>query len=206
MTTTIVVTIIIAVAGRLMADEVKAWSGWLQKKLRCGAVAKLPAESRERYDEEWQSGVEEIPGEIFKLFYSVGLLWAAFGIRNAALTSMRSQRTSFTSLKRSLDFVFAGMILILIAPTFLVIMVAIKLESPGPIFYRTERIGKKSRIFRCFKFRTMTLETRAPMIDSLEARITPIGRFLRKYSLDELPQIINVLKGEMSLVGRRRSL
>ena len=76
MRTTLLAVLSIAVIGRFAADEVKAWFGWLHKRIRHYAVSKLPAERRERYDEEWASGVEEIPGEIFKLVYSVGLLRA----------------------------------------------------------------------------------------------------------------------------------
>ena len=120
-------------------------------------------------------------------------------------------------LKRVLDLFFSGLVLLVLAPFLLLIAMAIKLESPGPVFYASERIGKKGRIFRCFKFRTMVQDAekrRAELMHMNERdgvlfkvtndpRITRVGRFLRKYSLDELPQFINVLRGDMSIVGPR---
>ena len=100
------------------------------------------------------------------------------------------------------------------------IAIAIKLDSPGPVFYISERIGKKGRVFRCIKFRTMVRDAdkrRAEIMHmnerdgvlfkiSDDPRITRLGRFLRKYSLDELPQFFNVLRGDMSIVGPRPPL
>jgi exopolysaccharide biosynthesis polyprenyl glycosylphosphotransferase len=129
----------------------------------------------------------------------------------------RTMPESRLFLKRTLDIVISALTLIVVSPLFLLIAVAIKRESEGRVFYISERIGKKGRVFRCIKFRTMVVDA-----DSLRAalhsrnqrdgilfkidndpRVTPVGRFLRKYSLDELPQFINVLKGEMSIVGPR---
>jgi len=119
--------------------------------------------------------------------------------------------------KRVFDVVFSVLSLILMAPLLLIIAIAVKMDSPGPAFYRSERIGKKGRVFHCIKFRTMVRdadERRADVMHmnerdgvlfkiSNDPRITRLGRFLRKYSLDELPQFFNVLKGEMSIVGPR---
>jgi exopolysaccharide biosynthesis polyprenyl glycosylphosphotransferase len=120
-------------------------------------------------------------------------------------------------LKRTLDMVFSSLVLVVLAPMLLAIAVAIKLDSPGPVFYTSERIGKKGRVFKCRKFRTMILDAekkRASIMHmnerdgvlfkiSNDPRITRLGRFLRKYSLDELPQFFNVLRGDMSVVGPR---
>jgi len=120
-------------------------------------------------------------------------------------------------LKRVLDLFFASMVLLIFSPFLLLISILIKLESRGPVFYKSQRIGKKGRIFRCYKFRTMVrdAETRRSEIMHMnerdgvlfkvsnDPRITRLGRFLRKYSLDELPQFINVLRGDMSVVGPR---
>jgi exopolysaccharide biosynthesis polyprenyl glycosylphosphotransferase len=120
-------------------------------------------------------------------------------------------------LKRLLDVTGAGLALIALSPVLLAIAIAVKLDSPGPILYASERIGKKARVFRCFKFRTMVRDAdrrRAEIMHmnerqgilfkiSDDPRITRTGRFLRKYSLDELPQFLNVLRGDMSIVGPR---
>lgn len=120
-------------------------------------------------------------------------------------------------LKRIWDFAVSAMLLIGLLPTLLVIALLIKLDSPGPVLYTADRVGKKGRVFPCYKFRTMV--TNAEQLkQSLAAqnerdgvlfkmkndpRITKVGRVLRKFSLDELPQLLNVLRGDMSLVGPR---
>jgi hypothetical protein len=145
----------LAVVGPFMADEVKTWSVWLHKKMRHMAVAKLPPESRERYEEEWESGLDEIPGEIFKLVYSIGLLRAAVGIRNAVPKSSVRFESLFSRLKRLFDIGFSGIILFLLSPMLLAISIAIKLDSDGPIFYASQFRGKKGRVFHLLKFRTI---------------------------------------------------
>ena len=109
-------------------------------------------------------------------------------------------------VKRLFDIIFSFLGLILVSPLFLVIAFLIKRESPGPVFYRGVRIGKSGKPFRIFKFRTMVEnaeELGGPSTAGDDPRLTKIGKFLKKYQLDELPQLINVLKGEMSLVGPR---
>ena len=109
-------------------------------------------------------------------------------------------------IKRCFDIVLASIGLILFTPLFLYIALRIYKEDKGPIFYRGERVGLRGKPFRIYKFRTMVVnaEKIGPASTSDDdPRITKIGRFLRKYKLDELPQLINVLKGEMSFVGPR---
>jgi lipopolysaccharide/colanic/teichoic acid biosynthesis glycosyltransferase len=108
--------------------------------------------------------------------------------------------------KRIFDFLLAGFGLVLLAPLLLAIAVAIRLESPGPAFFRQERIGRRGVPFRIHKFRTMRHDPLhgGPQITVGEdARITHVGAFLRRSKLDELPQLIDVLRGAMSLVGPR---
>jgi lipopolysaccharide/colanic/teichoic acid biosynthesis glycosyltransferase len=110
------------------------------------------------------------------------------------------------SAKRIFDFSASLVGLILLAPVFAVIALAIRLESPGPAFFRQERVGYRGLPFLIIKFRTMRRSAPAegPQITvGADPRITRVGRLLRKSKLDELPQLINVLKGEMSLVGPR---
>jgi lipopolysaccharide/colanic/teichoic acid biosynthesis glycosyltransferase len=109
-------------------------------------------------------------------------------------------------LKRIFDFLVSLFGLIIFSPLFLIIAILIKLDSEGPVFYRGERVGKDGKPFRIFKFRTMVKDAEkmgGPSTSADDPRLTKIGKFLRKYKLDELPQLINVLKGEMSLVGPR---
>ena len=110
---------------------------------------------------------------------------------------------------RFFDILFSLLGLILLLPFFLIIGVAILISSRGGIFYSQERVGKNNRDFRLFKFRTMNpgAEKQGGLtVGARDARITGTGFFLRKYKLDELPQLINVLKGEMSIVGPRPEL
>jgi exopolysaccharide biosynthesis polyprenyl glycosylphosphotransferase len=123
-------------------------------------------------------------------------------------------------LKRGMDLLLAALTLAILAPLLVLIAAAIKLDSDGPILYLSERIGKKGCVFRCVKFRTMVSDAEKRKAElahmnerdgvlfkiSKDPRITRLGRFLRKYSLDELPQFINVLRGDMSIVGPRPPL
>lgn len=108
--------------------------------------------------------------------------------------------------KRVFDFICAVIGLVILMPFFAVIALAIKLDSPGPVFFRGERVGLGGKPFRIFKFRTMIVDAvqEGPRITARDdTRITRVGRLLRKYKIDELPQLFNVLRGEMSLVGPR---
>jgi lipopolysaccharide/colanic/teichoic acid biosynthesis glycosyltransferase len=109
-------------------------------------------------------------------------------------------------LKRILDIVISIVMISLISPLFLVIAILIKLNDTGPVFFRGKRIGKDGKPFRMFKFRSMVVNADkkgGPSTAWDDPRLTPIGVFLRKYNLDELPQFINVLTGDMSIVGPR---
>ncbi len=111
-------------------------------------------------------------------------------------------------LKRSFDLLLTGIGLIVISPLLLLIAIAVKASSPGPIFYLQDRYGLDGKRFKCFKFRSMRVLDSADQAVVKQAtaddpRITPVGAFLRRWSLDELPQVFNVLRGEMSLVGPR---
>ncbi len=109
--------------------------------------------------------------------------------------------------KRSLDLVVATLALITLSPVLLFVSLAIKMDSPGPILFRQMRVGQGNRQFRIFKFRSMRVESNDPKGDRStgreDDRVTRVGRFIRRTSIDELPQILNVLRGEMSMVGPR---
>jgi len=109
-------------------------------------------------------------------------------------------------LKRLFDIFFSGLGLLILSPFFLVVALIIKFTSPGPVFYRGVRVGKDFKEFKIYKFRSMVANAEkigGPSTREGDPRLTKIGKFLRKYKLDELPQLINVFKGEMSLVGPR---
>ncbi len=109
-------------------------------------------------------------------------------------------------MKRLFDVVAAAMGLLVLCPLFLLLAVWIKADSPGPVFYRQRRVGRHNRDFWLYKFRSMRVGSdRAGLITvgGRDPRITPSGYYIRKYKLDELPQLINVLSGDMSLVGPR---
>jgi len=109
-------------------------------------------------------------------------------------------------LKRLFDLLLSSVGLVLLSPVILVLALLIKLHDRGPVFYRGERVGRGGTIFRIYKFRSMVVNAEKTGVSSTakeDPRITPIGRFLRKTKLDELPQLLNVLTGEMSIVGPR---
>ncbi len=108
-------------------------------------------------------------------------------------------------MKRLFDIVLASIGLLMLCPLFLLIAVLIKLDTPGPIFFRQTRVGRYGRLFYIFKFRTMAenCESKGQLTVEQDSRITKRGRVLRRYKLDELPQLINVLTGDMSFVGPR---
>jgi len=113
-------------------------------------------------------------------------------------------------IKRIFDIVGALAGLIILSPLFLVVAILVKIDSPGDIFFRQERIGKDGQPFYPVKFRTMIKGAEhiglGHTVSSSDERITRIGNFLRKWGIDEFPQLVNVLKGEMSLVGPRPTL
>jgi undecaprenyl phosphate N,N'-diacetylbacillosamine 1-phosphate transferase len=113
-------------------------------------------------------------------------------------------------LKRLLDLAVSATGLAVLLLLFLMIAGAIKIDSPGPVFFRQERAGKEGKIFKIFKFRTMVVDAEKKgsgvFVKENDFRITKVGKLLRQTSLDELPQLLNVLKGEMSLVGPRPAL
>jgi len=140
----------------------------------------------------------------------------------AGEASVRLDASTFgRAAKRSLDIVVSLVMLVCVSLPLLVIAIAIKLDSPGPVFYAHRRIGRHGKEIRVLKFRTMVADADRKLRESLamhpdlraawdasfklpdDPRITGIGRFLRRFSLDELPQLMNVIRGEMSLVGPR---
>ena len=109
-------------------------------------------------------------------------------------------------MKRLFDILLSGLGLVIISPLLLIVAIWIKLDSPGPIFYRQVRVGRYNKDFRIFKFRSMRIGSDKGSLVTIggrDPRITRSGYFIRKFKIDELPQLINVLVGDMSLVGPR---
>jgi len=129
-----------------------------------------------------------------------------FGPLRANVVNVVPLSESNGLLKYVLDFVLATVGLIVLSPFLLLIALLVKLDSPGPVFFRQRRYGQNNRIFRIFKFRTMAVAEDGPTVKQAERhdpRVTRIGRLLRRTSIDELPQLLNVLTGDMSIVGPR---
>ena len=116
---------------------------------------------------------------------------------------------SVSGVKRFLDFTFAAVALLLFWPLLLLAAILVGFKSPGPVIFRQKRVGRNGVLFTVFKFRTMTMDAQqdGPSLTKRgDPRVTRFGAFLRKYKLDELPQLFNILRGEMSLIGPRPKL
>ncbi len=116
----------------------------------------------------------------------------------------------YLKIKRMMDIILSGIGLILLSPLFLILVIAIKLDSKGPVLFKQKRVGIHKDHFNILKFRTMRIDTPKDtpthLLDNPDQYITRMGKFLRKTSLDELPQIWNILVGEMSIIGPRPAL
>lgn len=108
-------------------------------------------------------------------------------------------------LKRSFDLLFAILFLLVLSPVYLLTIIIVKIVSPGPAIYKAVRVGKNGQLFTCYKFRSMRVDSGKVRLTTLENddRIFPFGKFIRKTKIDEMPQVVNILKGEMSVVGPR---
>ena len=195
----------LAVARSLFVDEI-FFSVPAEKKVVIGLV-----------EEARQAGIDvRVVPDLYD-----GLAWNAPVEYIGQFPTIPLHRREFARgavlLKRTLDLVLSSLALILLSPLMLAIAIAVRLDSKGPIFYRAQRIGRKGRRFVCFKFRTMVedadklkgdlehMNERKSVLFKIvnDPRVTKIGRKMRKYSLDELPQFYNVVRGDMSLVGPR---
>ena len=181
------------------------------KSCQCGMlVIAIPSLSREKFFEVAQAAVvakaelaflsdREIGGHYWMESIDVdGLLLTSVGTPIAAWR--------YNMAKRVFDLVVSSILLLLLGPALLAIALLVRLDSSGPVLFVQKRVGKKGRLFNMYKFRSMRTDAPKYGVSPTEAkdpRITRVGRFLRKTSLDEIPQIFNVLKGDMSLVGPR---
>jgi exopolysaccharide biosynthesis polyprenyl glycosylphosphotransferase len=183
----------------------------LLRRYQCGMlVIAIPSLGREKFSSAVQaarsSGVRlaYIPGQAIASDY-----WTEYADIDGILLSVFGQpahQWQYEAIKRVFDFLAAITLLILLFPLCLALALMIRLDSPGPVLFRQQRVGKNSKLFTLYKFRTMGVTAPAYQFSPTESndpRITRVGRFLRRTSLDELAQLINVVKGDMSLVGPR---
>lgn len=123
---------------------------------------------------------------------------------------MNSEKNIYIVIKQVIDFILSFMAIIILLPFFLLFAIIIKIESKGPVFFKQKRIGKNKKEFTIYKFRTMRTDTPKDMpthmLKNADSYITKFGNIMRKTSIDELPQIINILKGEMAIIGPRPAL
>ena len=127
-------------------------------------------------------------------------------MNNMDIAAVLAKRRPQLALKRLMDVVISGCALLVLWPVLLLIALAIKIDDPGPVFYRQVRVGKGGKAFRIFKFRTMVVDADKKGLQitvGRDSRITRVGALLRKTKLDELAQLLNVFTGEMSFVGPR---
>lgn len=203
----------------LLQAEAYGWCFWLAERVVRRAARVLPGQVRGRYQAEWLADLDTLEGRnLFALLWAIKTLMYAPGVRQA----VGGRPLRHLAAKRGLDVLVAGLVLLLLAPLLLAIALAVKLTSRGPVVLRQERIGLDGRPFMLLRFRTMYADKR---LDALRAqrlniaqdqrpsrglvpkrrrnRVTRVGRVLHRYSLNVLPQLINVLRGEMTLVGPR---
>jgi len=186
----------------MATDELKAWVPWITEWLVKRAVAVLPEERRERFEEEWRSHLDDVPGQIGKLIVALGLLTAAQKM-SLILRAESEQDLLGKLLKRSIDVMVSAIFLVLLAPAFAFVAMLIKLNGSGPIFVARRRKGANGKTFEQYSFRTLQLGVDGTLMPQRIVSVSRLGEFLRRTSLDELPQLFNVLRGEMTLVGPR---
>jgi lipopolysaccharide/colanic/teichoic acid biosynthesis glycosyltransferase len=180
-----VLGILAAAISKQLTDEFKAWAPWIIGRIIERAVRNSPEDLRERLAVEWPSHVQEVPGDVGKLIVAFGFLSASWKLSSAP----------YVVTKRTLDVVLSAFALFMLGPLFVLIAVLIRLDSSGSVFVRRTRLGRDGKEFKIWKFRTME--------GAASYRVTRVGKFLRRTSMDEIPQLINVLIGQMSLVGPR---
>ena len=191
---TILVALFIAVVGKIAADEAKAWLPYLTRQIIARAALRLPKDCRDRYQEEWESDLLGIPGDLVKVIYSLGFFRAAWSINSLSESNGTSRQENVA--RRGVDVFVAVVVSVISAPVFLLIALLVRLESQGPVLIAVKRVGSNGTPFRMVQFRTMSLDA-GPGRD--KPRLTRVGRFLRRNQFYQLPAFLNVLLGEISI-------
>lgn len=195
--------------GNLLAAEIGAWCRGLAQKIVCATARKLPEKLQPRMLEEWSALLEDIPGDLSKLWMAISLYRKRSVLADECeklIDEPFPSRLVFRLTKRFVDMMVAIGGLMMMFPLFLLVAFLIKADSPGPVFYRQVRVGLRGRLFSIWKFRSTVqdperAEPRWAQAD--DPCISRVGWWLRKTRIDEFPQLVNVLRGEMSLVGPR---
>jgi lipopolysaccharide/colanic/teichoic acid biosynthesis glycosyltransferase len=201
--TWLALTLGVAVLNLLLA-ELFDWFHWIAERVIARAARRLPHGDRERWETEWLAELDALPGKHLSHLLWASSIWLHAPSLSRALEHRPPLRAAV--MKRALDITVSSALLVFLAPLMAVAALLIRLDSPGPVLFRQRRLGRDGRVFTLLKFRTMRLSashTRGRGKIRQDPRVTRVGRFLRRYSMDELPQIFNVLRGEMSVAGSR---
>lgn len=189
-----IVTVLLQVAGKLAGDEIKAWLPRLSVWLKTKAVHRLPSELRDRYDEEWQSCLLEIPGDISKVCFAASLLRGA-GRINVIAHGPNLPR--WAVLRRGVDIGVSLVLIVFFAPCFAIVASCVRLSLRGPAFYSCRWRTPDGREIVGYRFRTLTSVSLSG--ERMHFRLTKLGQFLRRTSIEELPALFSVVRGDMSL-------
>lgn len=199
-----------AVLVQLLVTECFDWLPWLSRRILHAASLHVPREHRADYEDAWLAELEVIPGLRFsRLLFCLRVLSRAPALRREIGPGTGLYFS--TPAKRLIDLIAASLAVALFLPVFVVISLAIKLTSPGPVFSREERLGFEGTTFDFIRFRTTASLVGSAKLAARPSTLRPVGvtgvgQLLRRFSLDELPQFFNVMKGDMSLVGPRALL
>jgi lipopolysaccharide/colanic/teichoic acid biosynthesis glycosyltransferase len=189
----------------LIVGELVGWLPWVVERVVQWAARALPTAERCRYEEEWLAELDVLPVRgISSLIFALRLLIHARRVRQELIeAALRPKRVRF-ALKHTIDRTWAALSLFILAPVVSLAALSVFLSSRGPVLDRQRRIGRDGTEFDLFKFRsTKRIEMPVPVVGKYDEQRTLVGRVLRYTSIDELPQLLNVLRGEMSLIGPR---
>jgi hypothetical protein len=195
--------ILILVTARGVGDDVKEWLPWITQRLVERAVSQVPEKERDRFEEEWWAHINELPGNLAKVYAAWGCLSASKAINHIALSGDTTSIEEVT--RRAMDLAISVLCLYLTLPLMAAISICIKLDSKGPIFFKQKRLGANNILFDLLKFRSMYIEVPGRTEPGYPG-VTRVGRFIRMTSMDELPQLLNVLRGQMSLVFKSNQM
>jgi lipopolysaccharide/colanic/teichoic acid biosynthesis glycosyltransferase len=187
-------TVVIAILSALLLDELLGCIDCLCRWLVRRQAAKTPAELSARLEEEWLAHLAELPGKLSRLLFAMDLWRASRVVSQDAVTALEIPKDWALSLfcVRIVDLCTSIVLFVLSLPCFAIVFLAVRVETGRPVIEAEERVGLHGRVFRLFKFRTRERDGRA---------LTRVGHILTSLSLDTLPMILNVMRGEMSLVG-----